>query len=84
MADGQRTDAAERSAHVTRGSAPSASDWPMVEISPGVYRLRVVVEMEAALRAMLPENNDNPVDQGRPTFEACETARLLLRKTAPQ
>lgn len=31
--------------------------------------------LREAVRALLPENNDNPVDRGRPSFEACARAR---------
>jgi hypothetical protein len=55
----QRTDAAERSAHVLRGGAPEPVNvLPVVEVSPGVWRLRVLVELEAEnarLRARIKE-----------------------------
>ena len=45
---GQSDAAAERSAHVLRDSGPQlVSVHPMVEVSPGVWRLRAVVEAEA-------------------------------------
>jgi len=62
---GQRTDAAERSAHVHRAAvATEASVSPVVEVAPGVWKLRVLVEVEAErdaaraglLRAMQYEN----------------------------
>jgi hypothetical protein len=43
----QTTAAAERSAHVERGTAPAASTCPVVEIAPGVWQLRRVAELEA-------------------------------------
>lgn len=44
----QRTDAAERSAHVTRGETLRTVTSPMVEIKPGVWKLRAVIEAEEA------------------------------------
>jgi hypothetical protein len=46
MAD-QRNEAAERSAHVHRGAAGGEVLGPCVEVSPGVWRLRALVEAEA-------------------------------------
>lgn len=37
-------------------------------------------ELRNGLKAMLPEDNLNDFDKGRPTFEKCETARDLLTK----
>lgn len=39
--------------------------------------LREVLE---ALKLMLPENNKNDWDKGRPTFKACENARDTITK----
>lgn len=52
----QSTDAAQRSAHVERGPAPREVIWPVVEISPGQWKLRAIVDLEAQvaeLRAQL-------------------------------
>ena len=49
----QRTDAAERSAHVSRGPEPRATISPVVEVRPGVFVLRAVIEaFEAGAMAM--------------------------------
>lgn len=51
---GQANDAAERSAHVARAAAGCEGVIPCVEVSPGVWKLRVLVEAEvenARLRA---------------------------------
>lgn len=45
----QSNDAAERSAHVTRGGAKQEVISPVVEIAPGLFRLRVLVEAEAEI-----------------------------------
>lgn len=43
----QTSAAAERSAHVSRGPDPGQTISPVVEIAPGVFRLRAIVEAEA-------------------------------------
>lgn len=49
--------AAERSAHVTRGAAaPAPTRSPVVEIAPGVWKLRVVVDLEAEIARLQAEN----------------------------
>ncbi len=37
-------------------------------------------DMLAALKAMLPENNDDPINRGRPPFGVCEQARDAIAK----
>ncbi len=52
----QNNAAAERSAHVTRGSAPTIKEDVVVEVSKGVFQLKAVAEAEreiARLRAAL-------------------------------
>jgi len=52
----QNNAAAERSAHVTRGSAPTIKEDIVVEVSKGVFQLKAVAEAEkeiARLRAAL-------------------------------
>ena len=56
----QSNSAAERSAHVHRGDAPSPTDWPVVRMPDGTWKLKSVValenriaELEAALRGLL-------------------------------
>lgn len=53
---GQSNEAAERSAHVERAVGVKASRIPVVEVSPGVWQLRAVVDLEketARLRRVL-------------------------------
>lgn len=50
----QSNAAAERSAHVIRGGHEAAV-WPVLEVEPGVFRLRAVVEAEVARDAALAE-----------------------------
>ena len=54
----QRTDAAERSAHVERGPVKGEIILPVVEISPGVWKLRRVVELEAENERLRAERDD--------------------------
>jgi len=42
----QSNEAAERSAHVTRGDKPTPSEWPVVQLADGTWKLRIVVELE--------------------------------------
>ena len=52
----QSNSAAERSAHVTRGSAPTIKENILVEVSKGSFQLKAVAEAEkeiARLRAEL-------------------------------
>ena len=52
----QNNAAAERSAHVTRGSATTIKETFLVEVSKGVFQLKAVAEAEkevARLRAAL-------------------------------
>jgi hypothetical protein len=52
----QNNAAAERSAHVTRGSAPRIKENILVEVSKGIFQLKAVAEAEkevARLRAAL-------------------------------
>ena len=58
MNGGQSNAAAERSAHVTRGVSRTAEDSFIVEVSPGRYQLKAVVERDreiAELRARIAE-----------------------------
>ena len=54
----QSNDAAERSAHVTRGLAAVVRAFaePCVEIEPGVWKLRVLVEAEAKIVQLETDN----------------------------
>jgi len=52
----QSNSAAERSAHVARGSAPKIKENILVEVSKGIFQLKAVAEAEkevARLRAAL-------------------------------
>ncbi|WKV16927.1 hypothetical protein [Microcystis phage MJing1] len=42
----QSNAAAERSAHVTRGAAQAPGADILVEVAPGVFKLRAIVEVE--------------------------------------
>jgi len=42
----QSNEAAERSAHVTRGDKPTPAEWPVVQLADGTWKLRIVVELE--------------------------------------
>lgn len=52
---GQGNDAAERSAHVTRGAAERETVGPCVEVAPGQWRLRALVEAEARIAELEAE-----------------------------
>jgi hypothetical protein len=88
----QSNEAAERSAHVTRGSAPTTSDSVMLEVSPGVFKLRVLVEAEheiemlkadvASLRLTLGGrtfSNNIPEPIGCPIPGACAQVAEIKR-----
>jgi len=58
MASDQSDAAAERSAHVLRDEPrPGGVLAPMVEVEPGVWRLRIIVELEARLAAAKAERD---------------------------
>lgn len=42
----QSNEAAERSAHVTRGNKPAPAEWPIVQLADGSWKLRSIVELE--------------------------------------
>jgi len=42
----QSNEAAERSAHVTRGDKPTPAEWPVVQLADGTWKLRIVVKLE--------------------------------------
>ena len=42
----QSNEAAERSAHVTRGNKPAPTNWPIVQVANDVWKLRAIVELE--------------------------------------
>ena len=42
----QSNEAAERSAHVTRGDKPTPAEWPVVQLADGSWKLRIVIELE--------------------------------------
>jgi hypothetical protein len=42
----QSNEAAERSAHVTRGDKPTPAEWPVIQLADGTWKLRIVVELE--------------------------------------
>ena len=61
----QSKSAAERSAHVHRGDAPSPADWPVVRMPDGTWKLKSVVALEvriAKLEAALRHLDDLIVD----------------------
>lgn len=70
----QTTAAAERSAHVTRGPAAVRCVSPVVEVSPGIWQLRRVAELEAALREVVAR-----ADAGCPPAYIAKPAREALR-----
>ena len=42
----QSNEAAERSAHVTRGNKPTPAEWPVVQLADGSWKLKAIVELE--------------------------------------
>ena len=42
----QSNEAAERSAHVTRGEKPSPAEWPVVRMPDGTWKLRSILALE--------------------------------------
>lgn len=42
----QSNEAAERSAHVTRGNKPAPAEWPIVQIADGSWKLKSIVKLE--------------------------------------
>ena len=48
----QSNSAAERSAHVHRGDAPSPADWPVVKMPDGTWKLKSVVALEARIETL--------------------------------
>lgn len=42
----QSNEAAERSAHVTRGDKPTPAEWPVVQLADGSWKLKAIVELE--------------------------------------
>jgi hypothetical protein len=42
----QSNEAAERSAHVTRGNKPTPAEWPIVQLADGSWKLKAIVELE--------------------------------------
>ena len=45
----QTNEAAERSAHVTRGEKPAPAKWPVVRMPDGTWKLKSVVALEARI-----------------------------------
>ena len=45
----QTNEAAERSAHVTRGEKPPPAEWPVVRMPDGTWKLKSVVALEARI-----------------------------------
>ena len=43
----QSNEAAERSAHVTRGNKPTPAEWPIVQLADGSCKLKAIVQLEA-------------------------------------
>jgi len=64
----QSNEAAERSAHVTRGSAHTTSDSVMLEVSPGVFKLRVLAEAEQEIERLRAEVASLRLTLGGRTF----------------
>ncbi len=69
----QSTAAAERSAHVTRGPAQSPAACPVVEVAPGVWKLRRVAELERALLDVI-----EAADAGCPPAVIARPARRAM------
>ena len=75
----QSNSAAERSAHVHRGDAPSPANWPVVKMTDGTWKLKSIVALEARiakLEAALKRIEDTDPDEGTPWFH--EVARAAL------
>ena len=45
----QTNEAAERSAHVTRGEKSPPAEWPVVRMPDGTWKLKSVVALEARI-----------------------------------
>jgi hypothetical protein len=76
MASDQSNAAAERSAHVLRDEPrPGGALIPMVEVEPGVWRLRIIVELEARLAAAEAERDAARADVATAFARGAEAMR---------
>ena len=76
----QSNSAAERSAHVHRGDAPSPADWPVVKMPDGTWKLKSVLVLEnriETLEAALRGLDDMIVDLDAGHRELHEVSRLI-------
>lgn len=48
----QSNAAAERSAHVTRGSGAVPAEWPVVQLPDGSWQLKAVAELQAEIEKL--------------------------------
>lgn len=48
----QSNQAAERSAHVTRGNNTAPSEWPVIQMPDGTWKLKAVVALEARIAGL--------------------------------
>ena len=70
----QSNSAAERSAHVHRGNAPSPADWPVVRMPDGTWKLKSIVALEARI-AELEAALDQLLDDMRDGLCVCQQAK---------
>jgi hypothetical protein len=76
----QSNSAAERSAHVHRGDAPSPANWPVVQIFDGTWKLKSIVALEnriETLEAALRGLDDMIVDLDAGHRELHEVSRFI-------
>lgn len=81
----QSNSAAERSAHVHRGDAPSPADWPVVRMPDGTWKLKSVVALEnriAELEATLIKVDRAAYQTGFKAGQKSQSARISELKAA--
>ena len=65
----QSNEAAERSAHVTRGDKPTPAEWPVVQLADGSWKLKAIVELEEERdlwkSKFMDLNQDRVIERGR-------------------